>query len=162
MRYSVLLKALLYLSGLLVFLIILTTTTQLHRVTTESVGKERYYVTVRFLEFKRGNVVTFYHVTPHLGKALYTKQVLGVPGDKIRCVDNTIILNGKVLPVQAYSQKGKVVKPLEVLIQEGDNKVIPGGYIFVAGNTPDSYDSRYSEFGLVPMGQVIGRSFPVL
>jgi conjugal transfer pilin signal peptidase TrbI len=39
--------------------------------------------------------------------------------------------------------------------------VIPPGYYYVQGTSPDSFDSRYRESGLVRADQVIGKVIPL-
>jgi conjugal transfer pilin signal peptidase TrbI len=38
---------------------------------------------------------------------------------------------------------------------------IPEGYLFVYGTDPDSYDSRYKEFGLIKEKEVVGIAIPL-
>ncbi|OYV77812.1 MAG: conjugative transfer signal peptidase TraF, partial [Acidithiobacillus ferrivorans] len=39
--------------------------------------------------------------------------------------------------------------------------LIPPGYFYVQGTSPDSFDSRYAASGLVRTDQVIGRALPL-
>ena len=42
-----------------------------------------------------------------------------------------------------------------------DTDVIPEGMVFVAGTHSDSFDSRYKEFGFVPLETVRGQVWPL-
>lgn len=77
----------------------------------------------------------------------------------------------EIFPLLKQTREGNPLTPLSVkrfskgdiskeiifgrVIPEG---IIPSGYVFVAGDNPNSFDSRYEEFGLVPMEKIWGKA----
>ncbi len=77
----------------------------------------------------------------------------------------------EIFPLLKQTKEGNPLTPLSVKrISEGNNTekiipegiipkgIIPPGYVFVAGDNPHSFDSRYEEFGLVPMEKIWGKA----
>lgn len=77
----------------------------------------------------------------------------------------------KIFPLLKQTREGNPLTPLSVKrFFEGDipkenifegvipEGIIPPGYVFVAGDNPNSFDSRYEEFGLVPMEKIWGKA----
>ena len=81
-----------------------------------------------------------------LSGASVVKRVAGLPGDVIQHNDGKVC----VLP-ECFAPEMRGGKPFAPLLQEG---VIPEGRIAIFGDAPDSFDSRYASFGLIPMDQV--------
>lgn len=82
------------------------------------------------------------------------KRVIGLPGETIMSVGNTVYINGKPLP-EPYLPKGQ---SLGAPINE--EKIPPGHYFVMGDNRPISCDSRV--WGLVPRRDIIGRVFLVI
>ncbi|HEV2523950.1 MAG TPA: S26 family signal peptidase, partial [Gammaproteobacteria bacterium] len=59
-----------------------------------------------------------------------------------------------IAAVKSYSEAGLPLNP----IPPG---IIPQGYLFVQGTHPDSFDSRYEAFGLIPVSRVLARAYPL-
>lgn len=82
----------------------------------------------------------------------YVKRVIGLPGETVSAVDNTVYING--YPIN---------EPYVHTVTEDFNlyqitglEIIPEGYVFVLGdNRPYSADSR--QFGLVDQTAIKGR-----
>jgi signal peptidase I len=79
------------------------------------------------------------------------KRVIGVPGDHLKSVGNTIYVNGKPLK-----------QPWTHVALIGDKPIAPtyvtkNHYFMMGDNEPDSCDSRY--WGLLPRSDVIGKAF---
>ncbi|MFX6119214.1 S26 family signal peptidase, partial [Acinetobacter baumannii] len=55
------------------------------------------------------------------------------------------------LPLLDKTKEGKLLTPLSI-------SIVPEGYIFVVGDNIRSFDSRYEEFGLVPLDKVWGKA----
>ncbi len=114
-----------------------------------------YFITVKGLQVQRGLLVrisghsTVYHPSP----LPYVKRLIGLPGDAINIANDTMYVAGhKVGLLRSQSTDGRKLTPLQA-------KTIPQGYVFVAATAPDSFDSRYEEFGLVKIERITGRSF---
>ena len=62
----------------------------------------------------------------------------------------------EIFPLLKQTKEGNPLTPLSVKNISGE--IIPPGYVFVAGDNPNSFDSRYEEFGLVPMEKIWGKA----
>lgn len=101
-----------------------------------------------FKEVKRGMYVYFSH--PRFSGML-TKKVLGVPGDKIVVSQDVVSVGGQSLEL-VNSEKN--LSPIK-------DPFIPEGFVFVAGTHPESCDSRYQEFGLIPISSIEEEVCPI-
>ncbi|MBS0271677.1 MAG: signal peptidase I [Proteobacteria bacterium] len=126
---------------------------------------------------KRGDIVSIQGYEPnYVGKKPFAKRVLGLPGDLILKAKNTVAIVPKTrvsktlipkdpmskaavsmasesvtLPLLEKTSQGKPLTPLSA-------GFVPEGYVFVAGDNLNSFDSRYEEFGLVPMEKIWGKA----
>ena len=136
---------------------IVVSQTRLMECLSDSLKDIRYILFLKSKAIKRGDIVAIQgHREDHVGdlkKWPYSKRVLGIPGDRIIHNKDGIT----VIPQESYllflldkTSKGKPLTPLVT-------NTIPEGYLFVAGDSPKSFDSRYKEFGLVPLEKVWGR-----
>lgn len=95
--------------------------------------------------FEKGKIISFNHpdLMIPVGKIL-----LGIPGDRISVKkgdssETILCLNDEEIgTIKTVSKSGKTYTP----IHEG---IIEEGCYFVYAPHPDSFDSRYAEFGLV-------------
>lgn len=88
---------------------------------------------------------------PGLKLQPFFKVVAGVPGDRVSVSGREVAVAGEVVgTAKDHTFEGR---PLNV-IPPG---VIPPKAFYVKGTSPDSFDSRYLESGLVAERQVIGR-----
>lgn len=136
---------------------IIVSQTRLMECLTDSLHNVHYMLFLKSNTIKRGDIVAIQgHREDHVGalkKWPYSKRVLGVPGDHI--INNTdgitvIPKESKGLSLLTHTSKGKSLTPISPM-------VIPEGYLFVAGDNPKSFDSRYEEFGLVQKEKVWGK-----
>ncbi len=134
-------------------------------------------------EPKRGDVVVFRVVDD--GNKDYIKRIIGLPGDRIKFVNGSIIVNDKAALVAGTIEKfgtdtidpetigadiltetlgDKTYKILDVFKTPYDNTgeyIVPKGHYFFAGDNRDnSQDSRFSDgpVGFVPKDRIIGRA----
>lgn len=102
---------------------------------------------------RRGDMVSFDH--PKFGAPI-AKIVVGVAGDRVEILRQHVVVNGiergEVLDKSPNS--GKPLTPLEP-------GIIPEGYVYVWAPHPHSFDSRYSDIGLVHVSQIKERLWRV-
>lgn len=117
----------------------------------------KVFLVIKGLPWKKGDFVTFQgHTSPYIqGVPLITKRVSGLAGETIHYLGNALHIND--IRIASPLQKNSRGKPLHLLKK---NKISPG-YVFVTGDDPKSFDSRYEEFGLVKVEHILGRSFPL-
>jgi len=109
---------------------------------------------VRFNKYTRGDVVVF-HSPVELDK-LYIKRIIALSGDTIMLKEGKVYLNGVQLDESAYLES-TVLTYGGAFLQDGIERVVPDGYIFVMGdNRPYSSDSR--EWGFLDRSKVVGES----
>ncbi len=135
----------------------LTTYTQLLEVVSESLEGVRYILVHKSASIKRGDIVSIQGHTPqYVGEHIFTKRVVGLPGDQV-------IRNKTQLTLKAQNGSFSTSFPLLIKTKEGDPlnplslNVIPEGYLFVIGDHLRSFDSRYEEFGLVKKEKIWGK-----
>lgn len=131
--------------------------TRLMECLTDSLNNVHYVLFLKSNTIKRGDIVAIQgHREDHLGdlkKWSYSKRVLGIPGDLIVRNEGGITVIPKEnshLSLLTKTSKGKPLNPTT-------NTIVPEGYLFVAGDNPQSFDSRYEEFGLVPKEKIWGK-----
>ena len=86
---------------------------------------------------------------------LWVKQIKGVSGDEISILNQTVFINGKLICI---AKENFLNGSKANVIVQGQ---IPEGYVYVYAPHKDSFDSRYQEFGLVSLDDVIGVAHPV-
>ena len=131
---------------------------------------------------QRGDVVVFR--LPSDPSIDYIKRVIGLPGDKIQVVDGDVHINGvpvkrTAAPPYIENEEGVVSAPVRRwketlpngktfytldLVQHGfaDNTQIytvpPGHYFMMGDNRDNSTDSRFSQVGMVPLENIVGKA----
>ena len=137
---------------------VIVSQTRLRECLSNSLDGIHYVLFLKSNAIQRGDIVSIQgHREDHVGnlkKWPYAKRVLGIPGDRI--VHNTegIVIvpqPSNTLKKKKKTSKGKPLTP-------NISNIIPEGYIFVAGDNPQSFDSRYEEFGLVHKEKVWGKA----
>ncbi len=120
---------------------------------------------------ERGDIVVFKF--PLDESKLYTKRVIGIPGDVIEIAGGLIHINGKVITQRFLEESGGASLYEEDLmgtkytvqrlpgapgIESMKRVTVPDGYIFVCGdNRGNSHDSRY--WGPLSLDNVEGNIF---
>jgi len=145
-------------------------------------GRGQWYgALLPYRDVRRGDIIVFkfpYQDHPH-----YVKRVIGMPGDRIRMVDQKVYVNGKLanepfayhdpdapydpflynFPPSATDQLYSNMQPewanvIANYISNGELVVPPGRYFAMGDNRDHSWDSRY--WGFVDRDAIMGR--PVL
>ena len=110
---------------------------------------EHYFLHLPFMKPHKGEYTVFYSEW-YEGKVI--KKIIGVEGDSVSydkagCVWVNQTRIG--VPKLKATDRSRLT-PIKV-------QVIPKGYVFVYSNNENSFDSRYEEFGLVPMEKIYGK-----
>jgi signal peptidase I len=131
---------------------------------------------------KHGDIIVFKY--PYADHQHFVKRVIGLPGDRLKMVDQQMYVNGKLLnepyvvhdPTVPYDSfnysfpptSDQMISPQVVpesgwrdslrKYVQGDELVVPPGKIFAMGDNRDrSSDSRY--WGFVDRSAIMGRPF---
>ncbi len=114
-------------------------------------------ITLRFGPPTRGDVIVF--KAPPDPEKDFIKRVIGLPGDTVMVKNGNVYVNNQVYDESSYLNSD--VKTYGgAFLKDGDTVTVPTGAYFVMGdNRPYSSDSR--EWGFVPAGNIIGKSFLV-
>ena len=118
---------------------------------------------------QRGDIIVF---DSNVSDKRLVKRVVGLPGDIVAMIDNTLIINGQALHYQNefssnhYSDKTENLLGLEHMVRTEHNgsmlsnfnpvKVPEGHYLALGDNRDNSADSRV--IGFVPREEIVGRS----
>lgn len=124
---------------------------------------------------KRGDVVVFR--LPSEPNKHYIKRLVGLPGDKINYRDKQLMINGEPVSLEAngYYRIGNSVNARQVTELLGDKQhdillipqrrdnplefIVPDDHYFMMGDNRDnSKDSRYSDVGMIPEKNVVGKA----
>ena len=100
-----------------------------------------------FYQPKRGDVVGF-----TMGKQIWIKRVIGLPGETVKIEDGLVYIDGELL-IEDYIDSS-------VFTYSGNETeyVIPEGCVFLMGdNRENSYDARYWENHYMPVNRIIGK-----
>lgn len=102
----------------------------------------------RFGSPQYGDIVVFeYPGDPSL---IFIKRVIGLEGDRVEVRDHRVYLNGTELK-EPYINESPIMDYPE--------STVPKGTVFVLGdNRNDSRDSRFSDVGFVPLGNIRGEA----
>jgi signal peptidase I len=131
---------------------------------------------------EHGDIIVFKY--PYADHQHFVKRVIGLPGDRLKLVDQQMFVNGKPLnepyvvhdPTAPYDMFNYTFPPMrdqmispQVVFEsgwrqelrkyvQGDELVVPPGKIFAMGDNRDrSSDSRY--WGFVDRSAIMGRPF---
>lgn len=151
----------LWLIGLILIAYGIVQNTQFLQCVSDSLQGIRYILVHKGSSVKRGDIVFIKdHSVHYVKEKSFAKRVLGLPGDrifkskgKISLItgwDGNSIITLTQLPLLETTKEGKILTPLLT-------DSVPNGYVFVIGDNPRSFDSRYEEFGLVPREKIFGR-----
>ena len=111
-----------------------------------------YFLALPIKDVRLGNYVLFDHPNELI---VVAKKVAGLPGDEIKIRAGILYINEqRVGKIQTKSSSGLELQP----ISQGR---IDNDFIFVVGTHPFSFDSRYSDFGLIPLSNVRKQLWPI-
>lgn len=130
---------------------------------TESLSHRLFYLTGKNeVYLPRGAYVLFEMNNPTIMKLVektktdkIIKKVVCTEGSTLKVADRDFFCDGQYIGTAIEYMPGSVN-----VSHFNYNGAIPEGSVFVMGNSPDSYDSRY--FGFVEKKAVIARAYPIL
>jgi len=101
----------------------------------------------------RGDLVAFRWQAnwPYPQGSLFVKRLIGMPGSIVSARDRDFFVDGD--PVGRAKEKARTGEALEI----GSVGTIPEAQYYVAGEHPDSLDSRYRLTGWIARQQIVGR-----
>lgn len=149
------LKGLLSLGASLLGVLVFFQNTQLVLNQSPSLNPKVFLI-VKGLTASKGDLVSFRgHKTAYFGDVIFTKRIVGVEGEALSLKNGFLLVgNIPVSPLLSVTAQGQPLTPLKA-------RKIPPGFVFVKGDHPRSFDSRYEEFGLVAVRSFLGRTFAV-
>jgi signal peptidase I len=118
-------------------------------------------------EVARGELLLFR--LPVAPETVYLKRVIGLPGDRIQCSEEQIVVNGTPVSATPLDSRGShrfaretidgvsfIVAHLDFHPAQNCELTVPEGHYFMLGdNRENSKDSRH--FGPIPRGNLVGR-----
>ncbi len=139
-----------------------------------------YEKVLPYRQLQRGDIIVFKY--PYADHQHFVKRVIGLPGDRLKLVDQQIFINGKPLPepyvvhdpsapydplnynfpsrasqLITSAMQGNWAQEMKKYLR-GDEIVVPPGKYFAMGDNRDrSLDSRY--WGFVDRDAIMGRPF---
>jgi signal peptidase I len=123
---------------------------------------ERWIVPVR--EPKRGDVVVFEYPEDTKNPALtfwqkkdFIKRVIGLPGDRVKMVNQVVFVNDKPFTIPQEIHKGAAGYAPPEIYNFPERTVPPGNYFCMGDNRDRSHDSRF--WGFVPKENIKGLAF---
>lgn len=141
----------------LILFLVIRQVIQNYRIESHSMEPNFYegqFVLVNKLAYKlgepqRGEVLVFHN--PGNPDEDYIKRIIGLPGDTVEVVGDTVMINGQELPEpfpHNQNPEGSYSGPT----------IVPDGTLFVMGdNRPNSSDSR--RIGTIPEDLVVGKAW---
>lgn len=121
--------------------------------TSTSLPHTFYITNPKQAPVKRGDYIAFNHPA---SPQLIVKRVIGIEGDDILKTAQSVYIKGceRKLFLKEKRSDGSVLTAVNA-------NVVPEKTFFVAGSHHGSFDSRYQEFGLIPLAQVRGQVWPI-
>ena len=86
---------------------------------------------------------------------IFIKQVVGLPGDRVRRVDRVVWVNDRAIGIAKPTSKAGWS-----LLPAVGGVIAPDDY-FMATPSPDSLDSRYALCGNIPLTDIIGKVYEI-
>ena len=123
---------------------------------------EKWIVPVR--EPKRGDVVVFEYPEDSKNPALtfwqkkdFIKRVIGLPGDRVKMVNQVVYVNDKQFTIPQEIHKGAAGYAPSEIYSFPEHTIPPGNYFCMGDNRDRSHDSRF--WGYVPKENIKGLAF---
>jgi len=86
---------------------------------------DRLFANMAIYRFRKPNLEEiFLFREPVTNKDLYTKRVMGLPGDKVKIIDNSLYINNNKITTRDYVSTGKMGEETWLIPKKGDKIVI--------------------------------------
>ena len=121
--------------------------------TSTSLPHTFYITNPKQAPVKHGDYIAFNHPA---SPKIIVKRVIGIEGDDILKTAHSVYIKGCE---RKFFLKEKRSNGLVLTAVNAD--VVPEKTFFVAGSHDGSFDSRYQEFGLIPLAQIRGQVWPI-
>lgn len=124
---------------------------------THSLPQKLFVIERGVQDVQLGDYVAFYPKKSAVGgyRLEFVKQVACTEGQKLEVIDRVVFCDGKeIARAKSHSLKGAPLKAIT-------GRTLGEDEYFVLGTNPDSYDSRYEDFGLINRCRIVGRAVPV-
>lgn len=135
-------KHVVILAVIFIIIAIIISQCKLLEVTSRSVPY-KWCLLLKNIPPRRGDLC----VLDYRGKTL-VKYLMGKTGDRVQISNNDILVNGKIVGRVSEEKRLNLI----------DLNTVPEGQVFVLGTHPDSFDSRYKEFGFVKKSALKGKA----
>ena len=130
---------------------------------TPSVAYRVVYVDYGSSALARGDLVVYSFMGqaaerdyPGLRTQAFFKRIAGIAGDTVTVRDRDVFVNGTLVGrAKTHTFDRRPLAPIAPI-------VIPPGFLYVQGTSPDSFDSRYRSSGLVSERYVKAKVHPLL
>jgi len=123
---------------------------------------EKWIIPVR--EPKQGDIIVFEYPEDTRNPALtfwqkkdFIKRVIGVPGDRVKMVDQVVYVNDRPYKIPQEIHKGPAGYGPPEIFNFSERIVPPGNYFCMGDNRDRSHDSRF--WGFVPKENIKGLAF---
>lgn len=124
---------------------------------TNSLPQTLFAIHIGQKDVKRGDYISFYppRRATSGNEMPFVKKVVCLPGERIRSYGQQIFCEDKpVALAKEFSLKG-------LPLQKVSDQVLGEDDYFVVGTHPDSFDSRYQNFGPINRCRFIGKAYPI-
>lgn len=128
--------------------------TKVHGISMESTIDDKDYLFIDKLTYRYENPTRFdIIVFPYSTGVYYIKRIIGLPGETVQIIDDTIYIDGEPLDEnygkELIKDAGDAAKPIKLLEDE---------YFVLGDNRNDSTDSRSSDVGTIVRSRIIGKA----
>lgn len=119
------------------------------------------FVVLKTQEPKKGELAAFYPPKNDFKNDHYfVKYIVGEPGDWVVRKNRSFFINdGRS---ERYVGDAKELSLKGIKLEASESGLIPAGYVYVATEHKDSFDSRYKQIGWIPKSSIFGRAIRII
>lgn len=110
------------------------------------------FISLPKTRLEKEDYVVFFH--PSFAKKKLVKQAKALANDIVSIEGNVLLINDKTFTLAAS------LKPRSCAILNG-SRIIPEGCFFAYASHPDSFDSRFEDFGFIELDQIESIVYPL-